>query len=345
MKPLQALTRANVWRMEPYSSARDDYQGTTASVFLDANENPYNTPVNRYPDPRQSELKSELAKVKQVKPEQIFLGNGSDEAIDLLFRAFCEPRIDNVVAINPTYGMYQVCAETNDVAYRKVNLTDDFQLPVEALLAATDDHTKLLFVCSPNNPTGNDFRLSDMEQLLRRFEGLVVIDEAYFDFSERPSLLRRLQEFPNLVVLQTFSKAWGCAAIRLGMAFASPEIIGILSKIKYPYNVNLLTQREALSMVHRYYEVERWVQSLKAERTQLIAGLGKLPVVVHIFPTDANFVLVRVTDAVALYNYLVQCGIIVRNRHSVTLCGNCLRITVGTRVENERLIQALQSYH
>lgn len=345
MRPLQALTRANVWRMEPYSSARDDYQGTTASVFLDANENPYNTPVNRYPDPRQSELKSELAKVKQVKPEQIFLGNGSDEAIDLLFRAFCEPRIDNVVAINPTYGMYQVCAETNDVAYRKVNLTDDFQLPVEALLAATDDHTKLLFVCSPNNPTGNDFRLSDMEQLLLRFQGLVVIDEAYIDFSERSSLLRRLEEFPNLVVLQTFSKAWGCAAIRLGMAFASPEIIGILSKIKYPYNVNLLTQREALSMVHRHYEVERWAQSLKAERTQLIAGLGKLPVVVHIFPTDANFVLVRVTDAVALYNYLVSCGIIVRNRHSVTLCGNCLRITVGTRVENERLIQALQSYH
>lgn len=345
MKPLQALTRANVWRMEPYSSARDDYQGTTASIFLDANENPYNTPVNRYPDPRQSELKSELAKVKQVKPEQIFLGNGSDEAIDLLFRAFCEPRIDNVVAINPTYGMYQVCAETNDVAYRKVNLTDDFQLPVEALLAATDDHTKLLFICSPNNPTGNDFRLSDMEQLLLRFQGLVVIDEAYIDFSERSSLLRRLEEFPNLVVLQTFSKAWGCAAIRLGMAFASPGIIGILSKIKYPYNVNLLTQREALSMVHRYYEVERWVQSLKAERTQLIAGLGKLPVVVHIFPTDANFVLVRVTDAVALYNHLVQCGIIVRNRHSVTLCGNCLRITVGTRVENERLIQALQSYH
>lgn len=345
MRPLQALTRANVWRMEPYSSARDDYQGSTASVFLDANENPYNTPVNRYPDPRQSELKDELAKVKQVNPAQIFLGNGSDEAIDLLFRAFCEPRIDNVVSINPTYGMYQVCAETNDVAYRKVNLTDDFQLPVEALLSATDDHTKLLFICSPNNPTGNDFRLSDMEQILRRFEGLVVIDEAYIDFSERPSLLQRLQEFPNLVVLQTFSKAWGCAAIRLGMAFASPEIIGILSKIKYPYNVNLLTQREALSMVHRHYEVERWVKSLKAARAQLIAELGKLPVVAHIFPTDANFVLVRVTDAVALYNYLVSWGIIVRNRHSVTLCGNCLRITVGTRVENERLIQALQSYH
>ena len=343
MKPLQELTRANVWRMEPYSSARDDYKGSTASVFLDANENPYNTPINRYPDPRQGELKVEIAKIKKVDPAQIFLGNGSDEAIDLLFRAFCEPRIDNVVAINPTYGMYQVCAETNDVEYRKVNLTDDFQLPVKALLAATDDYTKLLFVCSPNNPTGNDFRLSDMEQLLRGFEGLVVIDEAYIDFAERPSLLARLQEFPNLVVLQTFSKAWGCAAIRLGMAFASAEIVDIMSKIKYPYNVNLLTQREALGMVHRHYEVERWVKSLKEERTQLIAELKKLPVVEQVFPTDANFVLVRVTDAVAIYNYLVGCGIIVRNRHSVTLCGNCLRITVGTRIENERLIEALKN--
>lgn len=345
MKSLEELTRANVWRMEPYSSARDDYKGATASVFLDANENPYNTPVNRYPDPRQSELKAEIAKVKGVNPAQIFLGNGSDEAIDLLFRAFCEPRIDNVVAINPTYGMYQVCAETNDVEYRKVNLTDDFQLPVSQLLEVADEQTKLLFVCSPNNPTGNDFRLSDMEQLLRGFGGLVVIDEAYIDFASRPSLLKQLDEFPNLVVLQTFSKAWGCAAIRLGMAFASPEIVGIMSKIKYPYNVNLLTQREALNMVHRHYEVERWVKSLKEERTLLIAGLGKLSVVEKVFPTDANFVLVRVTDVVAIYNYLVNCGIIVRNRHSVTLCGNCLRITVGTRVENERLLEAMKAYH
>lgn len=343
MKTLQELTRANVWRMEPYSSARDDYKGSTASVFLDANENPYNTPFNRYPDPRQGELKVEIAKVKKVESAQIFLGNGSDEAIDLLFRAFCEPRIDNVVAINPTYGMYQVCAEMNDVEYRKVNLTDDFQLPVEALLAATDEHTKLLFVCSPNNPTGNDFCLDDMELLVRRFEGLVVIDEAYIDFADRPSLLMRLQKFPNLVVLQTFSKAWGCAAIRLGMAFASPEIVGIMSKIKYPYNVNLLTQREALNMLHRPYEVERWVKSLKEERTLLIADLKKLAIVEKVFPTDANFVLVRVTDAVAIYNYLVGCGIIVRNRHSVTLCGSCLRITVGTRIENERLIEALKA--
>ena len=344
MKSLSELTRANVWRMQPYSSARDDYQGATASVFLDANENPYNTPVNRYPDPRQTELKTEIAKIKQVDPAQIFLGNGSDEAIDLLFRAFCEPRMDNVVAINPTYGMYQVCAELNDVAYRKVNLTEDFQLPTEELLAAADDHTKLLFICSPNNPTGNDFRFSDMEQLLCRFEGLVVIDEAYIDFSERPSFLQHLKDYPNLVVLQTFSKAWGCAAIRLGMAFAAPQIVGVMSKIKYPYNVNLLTQREALGMVHRYYEVEHWVKSLKEERTLLIDALRNLSVVDKVFPTDANFVLVRVTDAVAIYNYLVSCGIIVRNRHSVTLCGNCLRITVGTRVENDRLIEALQKF-
>ena len=344
MKSLSELTRANVWRMQPYSSARDDYQGATASVFLDANENPYNTPVNRYPDPRQTERKTEIAKIKQVDPAQIFLGNGSDEAIDLLFRAFCEPRIDNVVAINPTYGMYKVCAEMNDVTYKTVNLTDDFQLPVEALLSATDHHTKLLFICSPNNPTGNDFRLSDMEQLLCRFEGLVVIDEAYIDFSERPSFLQRLKDYPNLVVLQTFSKAWGCAAIRLGMAFAAPQIVGVMSKIKYPYNVNLLTQREALGMVHRYYEVEHWVKSLKEERTLLIDALRNLSVVDKVFPTDANFVLVRVTDAVAIYNYLVSCGIIVRNRHSVTLCGNCLRITVGTRVENDRLIEALQKF-
>lgn len=344
MKSLSELTRANVWRMQPYSSARDDYQGATASVFLDANENPYNTPINRYPDPRQTELKTEIAKIKQVDPAQIFLGNGSDEAIDLLFRAFCEPRMDNVVAINPTYGMYQVCAELNDVAYRKVNLTEDFQLPTEELLAAADDHTKLLFICSPNNPTGNDFRFSDMEQLLCRFEGLVVIDEAYIDFSERPSFLQRLKDYPNLVVLQTFSKAWGCAAIRLGMAFAAPQIVGVMSKIKYPYNVNLLTQREALGMVHRYYEVEHWVKSLKEERTLLIDALRNLSVVDKVFPTDANFVLVRVTDAVAIYNYLVSCGIIVRNRHSVTLCGNCLRITVGTRVENDRLIEALQKF-
>ena len=246
VKTLQELTRPNIWRLKPYSSARDEYNGAAASVFLDANENPYNMPHNRYPDPMQRELKTELSKIKKVSPDSIFLGNGSDEAIDLVFRAFCEPRVDNVVAIDPTYGMYQVCADVNDVEYRKVLLDEDFQFSADKLLAAADEHTKLIFICSPNNPTGNDLLRSEIETLIRQFDGLVILDEAYNDFSEAPSFLENLNRYPNLIVLQTFSKAWGCAAIRLGMAFASPEIIGILSKIKYPYNVNQLTQKQAV---------------------------------------------------------------------------------------------------
>lgn len=344
MKPLQELTRPNIWCLKPYSSARDEYKGAVASVFLDANENPYNMPHNRYPDPMQRELKTELSKIKKVPPESIFLGNGSDEAIDLVFRAFCEPRIDNVVAIDPTYGMYQVCAEVNDVEYRKVLLDENFQFSADRLLAATDEHTKMIFLCSPNNPTGNDLLRGEIEKLLLRFEGLVILDEAYNDFSAAPSFLQELARYPNLIVLQTFSKAWGCAAIRLGMAFASPEIIGILSKIKYPYNVNQLTQQQAMEMLHRYYEIERWVKTLKEERGNLEAEFARLPCVVKMFPSDANFFLVRVTDAVKIYNYLVGKGIIVRNRHSVSLCGNCLRVTVGTRIENEKLVEALKEY-
>lgn len=344
MKPLQELTRPNIWCLKPYSSARDEYKGAVASIFLDANENPYNMPHNRYPDPMQRELKTELSKIKKVPPESIFLGNGSDEAIDLVFRAFCEPRTDNVVAIDPTYGMYQVCAEVNDVEYRKVLLDENFQLSADRLLAAADGHTKMIFLCSPNNPTGNDLLRGEIEKLLLRFEGLVILDEAYNDFSEAPSFLQELARYPNLIILQTFSKAWGCAAIRLGMAFASPEIIGILSKIKYPYNVNQLTQQRAMEMLHRYYEIERWVKTLKEERENLEAEFARLPCVVKLFPSDANFFLVRVTDAVKIYNYLVGKGIIVRNRHSVSLCGNCLRVTVGTRIENEQLIEALKEY-
>ena len=321
VKTLQELTRPNIWRLKPYSSARDEYNGAAASVFLDANENPYNMPHNRYPDPMQRELKTELSKIKKVSPDSIFLGNGSDEAIDLVFRAFCEPRVDNVVAIDPTYGMYQVCADVNDVEYRKV-----------------------IFICSPNNPTGNDLLRSEIETLIRRFDGLVILDEAYNDFSEAPSFLENLNQYPNLIVLQTFSKAWGCAAIRLGMAFASPDIIGILSKIKYPYNVNLLTQKQAVEMLHRYYEIERWVKTLKEERENLEAEFAALPCTVKMFPSHANFFLARVTDAVKIYNYLVGKGIIVRNRNSVSLCGNCLRVTVGTRGENEKLIEALKEY-
>lgn len=344
MKTIQELTRPNIWRLKPYSSARDEYKGAAASVFLDANENPYNCPHNRYPDPLQTELKAELAKVKKVSPDRIFLGNGSDEAIDLVYRAFCEPRVDNVVAIDPTYGMYQVCAEVNDVEYRKVLLDDNFQFSADKLLAAADAHTKLIFLCSPNNPTGNDLSRGEIEKLLARFDGLVVLDEAYNDFSEQPTFLAELDRHPNLIVFQTFSKAWGCAAIRLGMAFASPEIIDIFSKIKYPYNVNQLTQQQALEMLHRYYEIERWVKTLKEERRDLEGKFAALPCTVKMFPSDANFFLVRVTDAVRIYNYLVGEGIIVRNRNSVSLCGNCLRVTVGTRMENTKLIEALKKY-
>ena len=344
LKTLQELTRPNIWRLKPYSSARDEYNGAAASVFLDANENPYNLPHNRYPDPMQRDLKKALSKIKKVNPENIFLGNGSDEAIDLVFRAFCEPRMDNVVAIDPTYGMYQVCAEINDVEYRKVLLDENFQFSADRLLEAADGHTKLIFICSPNNPTGNDLLRGEIEKLVRGFDGLVILDEAYNDFSEAPSFLEELGRYPNLIVLQTFSKAWGCAAIRLGMAFASAEIIGILSKIKYPYNVNELTQKQALEMLHRYYEIERWIKTLKEAREELEAEFMQLPCCVRIFPSDANFFLARVTDAVAIYNFLVGKGIIVRNRNSVSLGGNCLRVTVGTRVENEKLIEALKSF-
>lgn len=344
MKSLQELTRPNIWKLKPYSSARDEYKGATASVFLDANENPYNMPHNRYPDPMQHDLKAELSKIKKVAVENIFLGNGSDEAIDLVFRAFCEPRVDNVVAIDPTYGMYQVCADVNDVEYRKVLLDEHFQFSADRLLAAADEHTKLIFLCSPNNPTGNDLLRSEMEKLLQSFDGLVIVDEAYNDFSEAPSFLEELEKYPNIIVLQTFSKAWGCAAIRLGMAFASPEIIGILNKIKYPYNVNRLTQKQAMETLLRYYDIERWVNALKEERSLLEAEFAKLPCTVQLFPSDANFFLVRVTDAVAIYDYLVKKGIIVRNRHSIALCGNCLRVTVGTRLENETLLEAMKAY-
>ena len=344
MKSLQELTRPNIWALKPYSSARDEYSGKTASVFLDANENPYNAPNNRYPDPLQKELKALIAPVKKVKPEQIFLGNGSDEAIDLLFRAFCRPGFDNVVAIHPTYGMYQVCADINDVEYRKVLLDEKFQFKAEDLLRASDENTKLIFLCSPNNPTGNNLDAKEIITLLQEFQGIVIVDEAYIDFSTQPSFIGILDEYPNLVILQTFSKAWGCAAIRLGMAFASPDIIGIFSKIKYPYNINLLTQQEALRMMQRHYEVQRWISTLLEERARLIQAFTQLPCCKKVFPTDANFFLTRVSNAKAIYDYLVDQGIIVRNRSNITRCEDCLRITVGTRPENDALLEALRKY-
>lgn len=344
MKPLEELVRPNIWALKPYSSARDEYKGVAASVFLDANECPYNAPYNRYPDPLQEELKDLIAPVKGVHPHRIFLGNGSDEAIDLLFRVFCEPRVDNVVAIAPTYGMYKVCADINGVDYRPVLLDDGFRLNADKLLQATDAHTKLIFLCSPNNPSGNDLDRDEMVKLIERFSGIVVIDEAYSDFSAQRPFREQLDDYPNIVVLNTFSKAWGCAAIRLGMAFASEEIIGLFNKVKYPYNVNLLTQRQACEMLKRRYDVDKWVRVLWQERGQVMAAFSELEICERIYPTAANFFLTQVKDANAVYDYLVGCGIIVRNRSRVELCGNCLRITIGTPQENNRLLAALRLY-
>ena len=342
MRSLKELTRPNVWALKPYSSARDEYSGVEASVFLDANENPYNTPNNRYPDPLQRDLKALIAPLKGVKEENIFLGNGSDEAIDLIFRAFCRPGIDNVVAIDPTYGMYQVCAEVNDVEYRKMLLDVYYQFKASSLLSAIDENTKAMFICSPNNPTGNSLCRKEIESLLKKFDGLVVVDEAYIDFSSSESLLKDLEQYPNLIVLQTFSKAWGCAAIRLGMAFASPEIIAIFNKIKYPYNVNRLTQEEAMRVLKQPELIKAWVNTLLEERTRVMDEFVKLPCCVRVFPTDANFFLAKVYEATQIYNYLVSEGIIVRNRTNVALCNDCLRITIGTKEENDALLDALR---
>lgn len=342
MKSLELLVRPNIWNLKPYSCARNEFHGN-ATTFLDANENPYNAPYNRYPDPMQSELKNKLFAVKGVKPQQIFLGNGSDEPIDLVIRIFCEPGIDNIVAIDPTYGMYQVAADINGVEYRKVPLSDDFEMDASKLLEATDENTKLIFLCTPNNPTGNCLDRSEIYKVISRFDGIVIVDEAYNDFSSEPSHIKDLDTFPNLVVLQTFSKAWGSAGIRLGMAFASREIVGLLNKVKYPYNVNLLTQECALRMLEGAETVRTWVHILLEERDKLRNRLEELPAVEKIYPSDANFLLVRVNDANAVYRYLVQAGIIVRNRNSVSLCRGCLRITVGTPDENDALLDALKN--
>ena len=344
MKPLEILTRKNIWNLAPYSSARNEYAGREAHVFLDANENPYNTPYNRYPDPLQLELKAAISKVKGVPADNIFLGNGSDEAIDLPYRCFCEPSIDNVVAIEPTYGMYKVCADINGVEYRPVLLDDNYQITADKLLAATDEHTKIIWLCSPNNPTGNNLQREEIVKVIETFEGIVIVDEAYSDFSSQKPLRTELAKYPNLIVLNTMSKAWGCAAIRLGMAFASEQIIAIFNKVKYPYNVNLLTQQQALEALKDPFEVDKWVKLLLEERSRMIDAFKLLPICEKVFPTDANFFLAQMTDAVKIYNYLVDKGIIVRNRHRIQLCQNCLRITIGTKTENGELIAALRQY-
>lgn len=340
---IEKLLRENIRSLQPYSCARDEFKGE-ASVYLDANENPYNAPFNRYPDPLQWEVKEQISKIKLVPAENIFLGNGSDEPIDLLYRAFCEPSVDNVVAIEPTYGMYKVSAAINDVEYRKVLLDDNFQFSADKLLAATNLYTKIIWLCSPNNPTGNSLNHDEIIKLLSSFEGIVVVDEAYIDFASEASFSEKLTQFPNLVILQTFSKAWGSAAIRLGMAFASLEIITVLNKIKYPYNINILTQKQALKALQNADQVKEWVKTLLAERTVLVEALQKLPFVQHIYPTDANFVLVKVDDANAIYQYLVNKSIIVRNRNTVSLCLGCVRITVGTPEENKILLEELMQF-
>ena len=344
MKPLEQLVRPNIWSLAPYSSARDEYSGHEAHVFLDANESPYNTPMNRYPDPLQRELKELLASVKGIPANYTFLGNGSDEAIDLLYRCFCRPGVDNVVAIEPTYGMYRVCADINDVDYRPVLLDEHFQMQADKLLAACDDKTKLVWICSPNNPTGNDMNREEVLKVISKFQGIVVVDEAYSDFSRQRPLRFELPQHPNLVVLNTMSKAWASAAIRLGMAFASPDIIGLFNKVKYPYNINQLTQQQAMTALQARFDVEAWVQLILRERVQMMDAFRQLPICKEVFPSDANFFLTRVTDAQAIYNYLVEHGIIVRNRHRVQLCQNCLRITVGTRNENTELLSALRKF-
>jgi len=344
MISLEKLVRPNIWSLAPYSSARNEYAGREARVFLDANENPYNQPFNRYPDPLQLKLKEQIAKVKGVPAECIFLGNGSDEAIDLPYRIFCEPGRDNVVAIEPTYGMYRVCADINDVEYRTVLLDEHYQTTADKVLAACDDKTKLIWLCTPNNPTGNCLNREEVVKIIERFQGIVIVDEAYSDFSAQKPLRTELSKYPNLIVLNTMSKAWGCAAIRLGMAFASTEIIGLYNKVKYPYNVNLLTQQQALEALSDPYEVDKWVKILLLERSRMIEAFRLLPICKEVYPTDANFFLARMTDAQRIYDYLVDKGVIVRNRTRVKLCDNCLRITIGTKTENNELIAALRQF-
>ena len=344
MKPLEQLVRPNIWSLAPYSSARNEYAGAEAHVFLDANENPYGTPLNRDPDPLQGELKKKIEGVKGIPSAYTFLGNGSDEAIDLPYRIFCRPGVDNVVAIEPTYGMYRVCADINDVEYRPVLLDGRFQLKADSLLAACDDNTKIIWICSPNNPTGNSLDRSEVVSVITRFDGIVVVDEAYSDFCRERPLRYELLKYPNLIVLNTMSKAWASAAIRLGMAFASKQIIGLMNKVKYPYNVNLLTQQQAMKVLDDRYDVERWVNMILQERGRMVEAFAQLPICEKVYPTDANFFLARVTDAQAVYDYLVGLGIVVRNRTRVQLCHNCLRITIGTRNENNELFGALRQY-
>jgi len=343
---IKNLQRENIKNLRPYSTARDEYKGQ-ASVFLDANENSFGSPLpenfNRYPDPLQLDLKDAISKIKGVPIENTFLGNGSDEAIDLLYRCFCNPGKDNVIILPPTYGMYEVSANINDVEIRKVNLLPNFQLDLDGIAEAIDENTKLIFICSPNNPTGNSIVRTDIETVLANFKGLVVIDEAYINFAKQHTFIQELTEYPHLVILQTFSKAWGLAGLRLGMAFASRTVIDIMNKVKAPYNISQSTQDLALAALQNVGQVNEWIKITVAERELLSKDLLELPQVKKVYPSDANFVLAEVEDATGTYDALVNQGIIIRDRSKVTLCDGCLRITVGTPQENTILLSALKS--
>jgi histidinol-phosphate aminotransferase len=349
---LEALIRANIKKVTPYSSARDEFKTPEGAgkkmIFLDANENSLGSPLtqwyNRYPDPYQHEVKTAISQIKNIPPANIFLGNGSDECIDLLYRCFCEPGKDNVVICPPTYGMYEVSASINDVAVKKVPLLPNFQLDLEGMENAIDQHTKIIWICSPNNPTGNSILYGDMEMIINNFDGLVVVDEAYINFAKQRSLLLSLQDYPNLVVMQTLSKAWGLAALRLGIAFASEEIISWLNKIKPPYNINQATQDIAFRALQEVGQVNEMIREIVLFREELAIQLEHLPMVEKVYPSDANFLLVKVKDAVKLYEHLLGDSIVVRDRSKVKLCEGCLRITVGTNEENKKLIESFNRF-
>ncbi len=344
---LNKLIRENIKNLTPYSSARDEFSGA-AKVFLDANENSLGSPLtkwyNRYPDPHQLKVKERIAFVKSVPTENIFLGNGSDECIDLLFRSFCEPKKDNVIICPPTYGMYEVSANINDVEIRKAPLLEDFQLDLVHLENLVDENTKLIWICSPNNPTGNSLNRADIEAVLNNFNGIVVIDEAYINFAKQKSFIQELHDYPNLVVIQTFSKAWGLAALRLGMAFASVEIIEVLNKVKPPYNINQATQELALKALEEVGQVNDMIKILVDMRNALMEVFTQIPIVEKVYPSDSNFFLVKIQDARKVYEYLLTKGIVVRDRSNVKLCDNCLRITIGTEKENTLLVDAIADY-
>lgn len=340
---IEKLTRPSILALKPYSSARDEFKDFDMDmIFLDANENPFENGLNRYPDPQQNKVKILLSERKKIPIKNILLGNGSDEVLDLIFRAFCEPNQDNVIVLPPTYGMYEVLANINSVETIKINLDNDFQPKVQEILKSSNDNSKILFLCSPNNPSGNSFTTNEVEKLLNNFNGLVVIDEAYIDFSEQESWLNRLEEFPNLILTQTLSKAYGMAGIRLGICYASEKIISTLNKIKPPYNINELTQQKAIERLLNIAEVSQEIKSIKEERNRLISELQNINFISKIFPTDANFVLVKVDNATKRYDQLIKKGIVVRNRTNQPLCENCLRLTVGITSENKKLINALK---